>query len=62
MSNPFVPTLMRLQIPPHMAQEVSVRGHVMKADADGVIEVPKDIADELMPHGLTKAAEKPAKK
>jgi hypothetical protein len=61
-TNPFAVKLQRLQIPAHMGNEVSVRGHTLRGDADNCIEVPKDIADELSHHGIKAAPEKPAKK
>ncbi len=53
MSNPFQQSMVRLQIPAGMGGSISVRGFTLEADADGCVEVPKDLSVELKCHGLT---------
>lgn len=52
-SNPFSLTMVRMQIPPGGGSTISARGFTIEADADGCVEVPKDVADELKCHGFT---------
>lgn len=64
MSNPFLQSMTRLQIPAHMGNSVSVAGFFLEADKDGCIEVPAEHVSTLLAHGLTpapKAEEKKAK-
>lgn len=61
-ANPFQQTMVRMQLPPGMGRNISARGFTLDADEKGTIVVPKDVADELLPHGLTVVPEQPAKK
>jgi hypothetical protein len=62
MSNPFVQTLARLQLPAGAGRSISISGLEVQADEDGVVEVPQHLVDALRSHGLTEAAPaKPAK-
>ena len=55
MSNPFTQTMTRMQAPAGAGASVSVRGFTMQADAQGCVEVPADVAAELVAHGFVKA-------
>ena len=55
MSNPFAQSMTRMKAPAGAGQSISVRGFTMEADADGVVLVPGDVANDLMSHGFTKA-------
>lgn len=62
--NPFAQTMVRMQMPAGAGSSISVRGFTIEADADGCVEVPKEVAEDLKAHGLTPYVEKaaPAKK
>lgn len=51
-ANPFEQTMERMQIPPGCGTSISARGFTLEADADGCVEVPKDVAQDLRAHGL----------
>lgn len=54
-ANPFEQTMERMQLPPGHGTSISARGYTLEADADGCVEVPKDVAQELRSHGLVPA-------
>ena len=62
MSNPFTPALVRMQAPACLGRSISVRGINLETDEKGIVEVPKDVAAELEPHGFTKAPDAPPAK
>ena len=59
-ANPFQQTMVRMQVPPGMGSSISVRGFTVDADADGCVDVPKEVVDELAQHGLVRAPKAPA--
>ena len=61
-TNPFQQTMVRMQLPPSHGASISMRGFEVQADSDRCVTVPKEFATELESHGLTKAADAPAKK
>ena len=60
-SNPFKQSMVRLQLPPGMGSSVAARGFTVEADKEGCVEVPGDLANEFLAHGL-KPVEPKAKK
>lgn len=55
-ANPFLTSMVRLQIPAHMGTNVSIAGFSLHADDDGCVEVPKEHVPELKAHGLVEYA------
>lgn len=51
--NPFQQSMVKLQLPAGMGGSISARGFTVDADADGCVEVPKDLVPEMKAHGLT---------
>ncbi len=60
--NPFDQQMVKMQLPPGAGDSISTRGFTVQADADHCVMLPKDVAKDMESHGLTPAAEKPAKK
>lgn len=52
-TNPFNLSMVELQIAPGMGSSISIGGFNLEANDDGIVEVPKHLADELRAHGLT---------
>jgi hypothetical protein len=52
--NPFQTSMVRMQVPAHMSGSIAIGGFTLEAD-DGQVEVPHELVDELLAHGLTVA-------
>lgn len=62
MTNPFKPEMVKMQMPEGGGTAISARGFFLEADKDGIVEVPRDLVDELKSHGLSLPDAKPVAK
>lgn len=63
--NPFQQSTVVAQVKPGMGSAFSCRGVTFEVDSEGRVELPRDVFEELRPHGLSlyePPPEKPAKK
>ena len=51
--SPFTQGMVVAQIPPGLGSTISCRGICFETDAEGRVELPRDVFEELRPHGLT---------
>jgi hypothetical protein len=57
--NPFSQSTVKAQAAPNMGSTFSCRGVSFEVDADGCVELPRDVFEELKPHGLSLAPPPP---
>lgn len=51
--NQFQQSMTKMKIPEGMSTSVSVSGFNLEADAEGLVEVPKNLVPILRDHGLS---------